>query len=50
MKAYSVTVLLPSGRTTRTVIYADSVSAAREIAGIIFTQEKVMNAPTEVAL
>ncbi|QIG73899.1 hypothetical protein PP935_gp124 [Rhizobium phage RHph_N34] len=50
MKQYLVTILLPSGRTTRTIIYADSVSAAREIAEIHFGARSVTTSPVEVAL
>ncbi|QIG68062.1 hypothetical protein EVB55_127 [Rhizobium phage RHph_Y68] len=50
MKQYSVTILLPSGRTTRTIIYADSVSAAKEIAEILFQPRAVLTSPIEVAL
>lgn len=50
MKAYAVKIMLPSGRTTRTVVYAESNSAADELAQMLFTSPKVLSKATEVVL
>jgi hypothetical protein len=47
MKPYLVKVMLDSGRTTRTVIFADSVTSATELAETLYTKARVMSKPVE---
>jgi hypothetical protein len=45
-----VTVMLSSGRVTKTVVYADSVTAAKELASMLYTAPRVISQPIEVKL
>ncbi|AKE44644.1 hypothetical protein AU106_gp013 [Sinorhizobium phage phiM9] len=50
MKAFAIKVMLPSGRTASTVVYAESSQAADEIAIMLFTSSKVLSKAIEVVL